>query len=202
MLFSELYNKKVVSLSNTADLGSVENLLFNENLTDALFLKTSNALISIKEVYKITDAVVIKSAEEGNKGEALSLYGLPLFSTTGKFLGNCQDILLTKNFRVRNIITAEKSYTPRAVFSVGESILIKTSLPKKAAVVYTAKIKGREIIYGGDFTFLIGKKLSSALFDRQGRLLAPKGGKISDTLLKKAKILGKLKELAVKAREG
>lgn len=200
MLLSELLGKKIVSLFDNADFGCVENLLFNDSLTQVLFIKTPVGLVPVEEIFKVCDAVVIKNQGKYNGQEVFYAYGLPLFSTSGKFLGCCDDVLLTKSFRVRNIMTAQKSYTPRAVFSAGESILIKAALPKNDAALLKLKTEGREIVYG-DFAFLLGKRLSSSLFDRQGRLLASKGQKINETLLKKAKILGKLKELAVKARE-
>ncbi len=226
MLLSQLLGKKIVCLTDTADLGNVESLLFNENLTAAIYLKAGARLIPVEQIFKISDAVVIKSCGEKENikdiklaGEAqtcgdktvrpeqpqveqasFSLYKTPLYSTAGKFLGSCEDVLLTNGLKVKGIITAEKNYTPRAVFSAGQSVLIKAALPKGESLSYAVKTQNHEIVYG-DFTFLIGKKLGSSLLDRQGCLLAARGQKISDRLLMTAKIHGKLKELAVKAKE-
>ncbi len=130
--------------------------------------------------------------------------------TNGNKLGEMQNATFTGKGVLKSITAGGVEYARSRISCVGDVILIKQNSPRKtrrrppncnkkkadASSGHAAQIYGIRKSYG-DFSFLVGRKVDKTIVNFQGEVMIKATQKVTKSVLKQAKISGKLIELCL-----
>lgn len=133
-----------------------------------------------------------------------------VIGTNGNKLGQMQNAVFTGTGVLKSITAGGVEYPKSKILCVGDVILIKQKPPQKAnkrprdcnkqivaaSKNHTSQRCGIRKSYG-DFSFLIGRKVDKTIVNFQGEVMIKATQKITKSVLKQAKISGKLIELCL-----
>lgn len=133
-----------------------------------------------------------------------------VLGSDGNKLGKVQNATFTSGGTLRNITAGGVEYAKSKILCVGDVILIKQKPAQKAAKrppdctkkqvaankKHTPQFCNIRKSYG-DFSFLLGRKVDKTIVNFQGEVMIKATRKITKSVLKQAKISGKLIELCL-----
>jgi sporulation protein YlmC with PRC-barrel domain len=193
--YSEILGKNIVLLGDGNSVGTVENLLVDKASNTAVAV-TDKGRVCLSGIFRVKDALTVEKAVETEGG--VDIVDKDIFDTKGVYLGKVTDVLFDKDSVVKRFVAGEKAFAAGRVYKVGDTVLIKSSLPKgkgnRKEEIKTAKRYG-------DFDFLIGSVVNKTIYDFSGNILIDEGTVVTKSLLSKARINGKLMELALNCGE-
>ncbi|MBR1925419.1 MAG: hypothetical protein IJ837_01015 [Clostridia bacterium] len=207
MNYTNLINKKVVSVYEGKVEGIVFEILFNKNFKlTKLIIKTSDEqfkTLNTKDVFCFDECIVIKNnsklivSENENKESYLNKEVITL---DGKILGTVVDLNI-ENLKIKEILTLKTAINPEKIVSNNNIIIVNNSektykkhqfKPKNKIiikqsnnqkVVITSKIPIKVVPNNS----LIGKRLFRDLINNKNIILARKNAIITPKLLNLAK---------------
>lgn len=169
-LISEVLGKQLICLETAQIVGTISNIMFDENFSKPCTLEivtdndedTEYKFVDFKKVTSFTEfaAVVTESSAITNSWNSVFM-GVPnpinsdCFNQSGKFLDRVSDVTMEGN-KVESIIIGGKTYLPKQVISISKNILIindsgkpvKISRPKVPSVSSAKKVENVKIHEG------------------------------------------------------
>lgn len=183
--------KEIVGLEDGKNYGRVVSVLFDSKLTAMLYFKTEKYTVPSSSVFRISDCICVLRNKDFTPLPVCSPISASVFTSSGKKVGVCKDVDLTSTFNVRYLLCEETKIFPKRVLTVGDSIILKAAMPKQN----TLKIPSR---YSGDFSFLIGTRITAKIYDRNGELIATTGQIVNSQIIRSCRANEKLIELTKK----
>ena len=161
MLLSFLYNKTIIDCNQAQNLGTISKIHVNYKKID--YIETSrNVKIDVKNIYQINDAIMYKSEYRNYPNFKFFRVGGQLVTDDkGKIHGRLVDLMITKDFDIKKIITDNKNLLNVEILSISDDGLVFKRMPKaKKKEVKTDKIE--EIILSSNYMLLpdVLKKLT------------------------------------------
>lgn len=198
-MISEILGKEIVCLSSACSYGIVTETLFDAKMLYLMYLKTSSCLVSASEVFRADDCVCCESVTPLPLSDKFCFpIGKNVYTSSGKKIGVCNDVEVANNFTAKLICCDETKISPKKVLNAGDTIILRGAMPKREvtptspAVVTENKLPKR---HSGDFSFLVGCKLSDKILDKNGKIMANIGQTVTAELITVAMANGKLMEL-------
>ena len=207
MNYSDLINKKVVSIYNGEIEGTVDKILFNKNLKLAnLIIKTPDEqlkTLNAKDIFSYGKYVVIKNSTKlfvSENEPYITFLNKEVVGINGENFGNVLDVNI-ENLKVKEILTQNTKINPQNIISNNNIIIInngekqykkyqfkpknKISITQNVnqKVAITSKIPIKVVSNNS----LIGKRLFRDLINNKNIVLARKNTIITNKLLNLAK---------------
>jgi sporulation protein YlmC with PRC-barrel domain len=189
--YGEILGKNIVLLGDGNSMGRVENLLVDKASNTAVAI-TNKGRFCLSGIFRVKDALTVEKATE--TADAVDIVGKDIFDTKGVYLGQVTDVVFDKDSVVKRFVAGDKAYAAGRVYRVGDTVLIKSSLPKVGGTKKQDMKDGKRY---GDFDFLIGSVVNKTIYDFSGNVLIDEGVVVTKSLLSKARINGKLMELTL-----
>ena len=203
---SELVGKTLLDVQTAKDFGQICDFVYDK-ATGVGALATDTGKYGAEKVFSVKDAVSVVAATKVDGGE--TLVGKVAYDTTGKYLGKIYNVEFGNTLKpVKITLIDGTEYGRGKIYAVKDVALIraKTPVSKKrpitAALQQTPKIQKVSARWlqnrkYGDFSFLIGKVTDKAITNFQGEVMVKQGEKVTQDVLRQAKISGKLIELCL-----
>ena len=210
---SELVGKNLLDVHSAQDFGQICDFVYNKT-TGAGAFATDTGKYGAEKIFSVKDAVSVVAAAEFDGGE--TLVGKVAYDTTGKYLGKIYEVEFGNTLKPSKITLIDGTeYGRGKIYAVKDVTLIRAKTPmrsKKHAAVTTAtpdnaveqtpkthSVKARWLQNRkyGDFSFLIGKVTDKNITNFQGEVMVKYGEKVTQDVLRQAKISGKLIELCL-----
>ncbi|MCH5152850.1 MAG: hypothetical protein J1F68_02685 [Clostridiales bacterium] len=211
---SELVGKNLLDVNSAQDFGQISDFVYDK-ATGLGALETDTGRYSAEKVFSVMDAVSVIDANKMEGGE--KLVGKIAYDTTGKYLGKIYEVEFGNTLKPSKITLIDGTeYSRGKIYAVKDVALIRARTPvsKKQVTTPTAtapqdntakpKLK-QKAVYSrwmqnrkyGDFSFLIGKITDKTITNFQGEVMVKNGEKVTQDVLRQAKISGKLIELCL-----
>lgn len=208
---SALMNKNLSDSDTTADLGKIVDICWDKQSGKC-------ALVTVNGVYnadKVSDGDVVNVVGAIATDETERPIGKLVYDTTGKLLGNVVDVEFGNSLKLAKIyLNDDTTYTRGRICAVSDIALIraKTAVKTKKTVDNigdTTTKTQRDVAFVkkiickfplrkyGDFSFLIGKVTDKNITNFQGELMIRCGERVTNNILRQAKVSGKLIELCL-----
>ena len=211
---SELVGKNLLDVNSAQDFGQISDFVYDK-ATGLGALETDTGRYSAEKVFSVMDAVSVIDANKMEGGE--KLVGKIAYDTTGKYLGKIYEVEFGNTLKPSKITLIDGTeYSRGKIYAVKDVALIRartpiskkqvntptaaapqdnTAKPKlKQKAVYSRWMQNRKY---GDFSFLIGKITDKTITNFQGEVMVKNGEKVTQDVLRQAKISGKLIELCL-----
>ena len=210
---TELAGKKLIDVNTARDLGAITGIAYSRERGSCAVI-TENGSYGTTKIFSVKDAVSVVEPTLAQSHVELEL-GKIAYDTTGKYLGKLKEVEFGNTLKISCLHLDDGTVASRGkLYAVGDVLLIRARTPasKPTAVKKsksqdelgkTAKNKKLTTAHWlqnrryGDFSFLIGKTVDKNITNFQGELMIKQGGKVSKTILKQAKVSGKLIELCL-----
>lgn len=144
MNLSDIYGKKVISLTNATVYGTVFGVHIDKNTYVPAYISLSddgNYILPVKDMYGSGDVVSTfaepRYASQDELESTIYLaYGAETFDAKGKFLGNLTDYTFDCNKKNKRISTQEISLHPKKLIAANRTLVFNTGrqLPPKKRV--------------------------------------------------------------------
>ena len=208
---SELVGKNLVDVNSFKDFGQICDYIYDK-ASGRGALVTDTGKYNAEKVL-VQDTVSVVNATPQDAGE--TLVGKVAYDTTGKYLGKIYDVELGNTLKPSKVTLIDGSeYGRGRIYAVKDVALIRAQLPprpKKPATTATKAMSGNPVTQTpkrvaarwmqnrkyGDFSFLIGKVTDKIITNFQGEVMIKQGEKVTQEILRQAKISGKLIELCL-----
>lgn len=201
MLLSFLYNKTIIDCNQAQNLGTISKIHVNYKKID--YIETSrNVKIDVKNIYQINDAIMYKSEYRNYPNFKFFRVGGQLVTDDkGKIHGRLVDLMITKDFDIKKIITDNKNLLNVEILSISDDGLVFKRMPKakkkevktdKIATVAPAGLVTTICNYG----FLIGR-ITQKNITAGSTIIVPAGKKITKQDIDNVQKHGKLIDLTV-----
>jgi sporulation protein YlmC with PRC-barrel domain len=154
--YSDILGKNVVVLSDGNSVGRVENVTLSKD--GRAIVVTDKGEYCLTGIFRVKDAVTAEKAIE--TANAVDIVGKDIFDTKGAFLGQVTDVVFDKDSVVRRFVAGERAFALGRVYKVGDTVLIKSSLPKGNGKKKEDIKDGKRY---GDFDFLIGSVVNKTI---------------------------------------
>lgn len=212
---TEICGKKLIDIDTARDLGEIRGVAWSKQAS-SLALVTDEGQFSATKIFSVKDAVSVVEPQAVESYTALEIDKLA-YDTTGKHLGKLADVEFGNTLKLaRGTLDDQTPFSRGKIYAVGDVLLIRARTPatastkkapakaqgeQKAAVAakskkYTAAQWLQQRRYG-DFSFLIGKIVDKTITNFQGELMIKQGERVTNTILRQAKVSGKLIELCL-----
>ena len=208
---SDLQGKKLIDVSTAKDLGEICGIAFSK-CEGSCALVTSEGQFAAEKIFSVKDAVSVVNPQPVSEFTELK-FGKIAYDTTGKHLGKLAEVEFGNALTVVRAHLDDGTVASRGkIYAVGDVLLIRTRTPivkRTAAKDEQAGEKpqhtGKKLTTAqwlqnrryGDFSFLIGKVVDKNITNFQGELMIKQGERVSNTVLRQAKVSGKLIELCL-----
>lgn len=139
--FSLLLGKKVLDKDNANIVGCIKNAYFSKDCkTIAYFVASANAdkkdmLVPFKEILCFNDALIVQNTINFARENDIdftsfvgNLWDMPVYTQNGILKGTVNEIELSQGGKVCEISTQTTSFTPSAILSCGNAILLKSGV--------------------------------------------------------------------------
>ena len=210
---TELAGKKLIDVNTARDLGAITGIAYSRERGSCAII-TENGSYGTTKIFSVKDAVSVVEPTLAQSHVELEL-GKIAYDTTGKYLGKLKEVEFGNTLKISCLHLDDGTVASRGkLYAVGDVLLIRARTPaSKSAAVKKSKsqdelgktAKNKKLTTArwlqnrryGDFSFLIGKTVDKNITNFQGELMIKQGGKVSKTILKQAKVSGKLIELCL-----
>ena len=209
---SELVGKNLLDVNSAQDFGQISDYVYDKATGVGAF-DTDTGRYSAEKIFSVKDAVSVIAAAKTDVGE--KLVGKVAYDTTGKYLGKIYEVEFGNTLKPTKITLIDGTeYGRGKIYAVKDVALIRARTPiikKPVATSTTAKPtkatkqKLKQKAYSrwmqnrkyGDFSFLIGKVTDKTITNFQGEVMVKYGERVTQDVLRQAKISGKLIELCL-----
>ena len=211
---SELVGKNLLDVNNAYDFGQIRDYLYDKTTGVGAF-ETDTGSYGAEKIFSVVDAVSVIAASKVESGD--KLVGKVAYDTTGKYLGKIYEVEFTGTLKPNKITLIDGTeYSRGKIYAVKDVALIRAKTPARPKTVtatkttpsndITSKQKLKQkAVYSrwmqnrkyGDFSFLIGKITDKTITNFQGEVMVKYGEKVTQEILRQAKISGKLIELCL-----
>lgn len=204
---TELVGKKLIDVDTARVLGEIGGIAYSKGRGCAIV--TAEGQYQAEKIFSVKDAVSVVQPLQVCDYQPLQL-GKIAYDTTGKYLGTLSEVEIGNSLKLAYAHLDDKTAVSRGkIYAVGDVLLIRAKTPPhktpakraKSGDKMTAKSKvaahwlqNRRY---GDFSFLIGKTVDKTITNFQGELMIKQGQKVTNTILRQAKVSGKLIELCL-----
>ena len=209
---SELVGKNLIDVNSAQDFGKISDFVYDK-LTGVGAFTTDTGKYGAEKIFSVKDAVSVIEAKKLDVGE--TFVGKLAYDTTGKYLGKIYEVEFGNTLKPSKITLLDGAeYGRGKLYAVKDVALIraKTPVSKKRASSTTASptqsatehprkltvkthwLQNRKY---GDFSFLIGKITDKNITNFQGEVMVKYGERVTQEILRQAKISGKLIELCL-----
>ena len=210
---SELVGKNLLDVNSAQDFGQITDYVYNK--AEGIGAFATDAGMFGAKIFSVQDAVSVTDTAQIEAGE--QLVGKIAYDTTGKYLGKIYEVEFGNTLKPQKITLIDGTeYGRGKIYAVKDVALIRTKTPtrnKKVtaaetyatpdnAIVQTSKRKRASALWlqnrkYGDFSFLIGKVTDKTITNFQGEVMVKCGERVTQVILRQAKISGKLIELCL-----
>ena len=212
---SELVGKNMFDVNSAQEFGQISDYIYDK-ASGAGALTTDTGKYSAK-IFSVQDAVSVTDASKLDSGE--TLVGKVAYDTTGKYLGKILDVEFNATLKPSKLSLIDGTeYGRGKIYAVKDITLIRAKTParpKTTATTTTATptkiveplrkktvsarwLQNRKY---GDFSFLIGKYTDKTITNFQGEVMVKQGERVTQDILRQAKISGKLIELCLHTKQ-
>ena len=208
---TDLADKKLIDVNTARDLGAITGIAWIKQSSNCAII-TDEGRWSAEKIFSVKDAVSVVSPTPAENYEELSM-GKSAYDTTGKYLGKLVEVEIGNTLKIGCIHLDDGSAFSRGkLYAVGDVLLIRARTPMSKRVSKQSKNKGEQASPQGkkltaarwlqnrrygDFSFLIGKTVDKTITNFQGELMIKQGERVTNTILRQAKVSGKLIELCL-----
>ena len=207
---TDMLGKKLIDLDTARDLGNILGVSWNK-LGGCAVLTEQGSFCVEKILVKDAVSALLPTQVEGYAQLSTEKAA---YDTSGKYLGKLADVEIGNTCKIAKIHLDDGSVFSRGrLYAVGDVLLIRTRTPVKAAnkpknSQKTPTNGGKKLTTAqwlqnrryGDFSFLIGKTVDKTITNFQGELMIKQGERVTNTILRQAKVSGKLIELCLHAK--
>ena len=145
---SSLLGSPLLCLASSCISGSVADVYFDEYCKKAVYFCIENAdssatphLLPIEEASSVSDAVVIKDevpfispADVDLTAMHSGLKDMAVYTQSGALKGAISNVLFTNTGKVVKFVLPDGEFTPQAILSVREVMILKSAIKGKSAV--------------------------------------------------------------------
>lgn len=209
---SELVGKNLIDVNSAQDFGQISDFVYDKAAGIGAFA-TDTGKYGAEKIFSVKDAVSVIAAKSLDAGE--TFVGKVAYDTTGKYLGKIYEVEFGNTLKPSKITLLDGAeYGRGKIYAVKDVALIRAKTPaskkRKATTpanptqtltdqprkltVKTHWLQNRKY---GDFSFLIGKITDKNITNFQGEVMVKSGEKVTQEILRQAKISGKLIELCL-----
>lgn len=211
---TELNGKKLIDVNTARDLGEINGVAWSKQAGNCAII-TAEGQYAAEKIFSVKDAVSVVDPQPAQGYETLNL-GKIAYDTTGKYLGKLTEVEFGNSLKLCSTYFDDGSvYTRGKIYAVGDVLLIRARMPiakpdaskaaKEKSEQAATPTKSKKLTAArwlqnrryGDFSFLIGKTVDKTITNFQGELMIKQGQKVSNTILRQAKVSGKLIELCL-----
>ena len=205
---TDLDGKKLIDVGTARVLGEIRGVVWDRQAGCAFV--TDEGCWSAEKIFSVKDAVSLLNPKKIDNAAELT-FDKVAYDTTGKYLGKLTDVEMCSTLKLGTIRLDDGSAFGRGkVYALGDVLLIRARTPvsktKSKAKAQNGPSKGGKTLTTahwmqnrryGDFSFLIGKTVDKTITNFQGELMIKVGEKVTNTVLRQAKVSGKLIELCL-----
>ena len=210
----ELAGKKLIDVNTARDLGAISGVGWNKSQGSCAII-TNEGLWTASKIFSVKDAVSVVDPQSAEDYVELN-FGKPAYDTTGKYLGKLSEVEFGNTLKIATTHLDDGTVASRGkLYAVGDVLLIRARTPAKKPTTGKATTakgeqtqtaqRGKKLTTArwlqnrryGDFSFLIGKTVDKTITNFQGELMIKQGQRVSNTVLRQAKVSGKLIELCL-----
>ncbi len=145
----EILKKEILNLTNAVCIGKITKIYFDKCYKKVRYLLVENDkeryLMEIKDIYKISDSIItVKNQDNFLNAEMFSECefiifekGAKAYTSSGIYLGECEEIIFSDKFLPLEIIISGKSFPIKKVLSASGDITVikddnvRLTAPKK-----------------------------------------------------------------------
>ena len=208
---SELVGKNMFDVNSAQDFGQIRDYIFDKTTGIGAFATDTGKYNT--RIFSVQDAVSVIDPIDNAYGE--TLVGKVAYDTTGKYLGKIYDVELGNTLKPSKVTLIDGTeYSRGKIYAVKDIALIRAKTPTspKKGPSTTATATSNETVQTrkkttnarwmqnrkyGDFSFLIGKITDKTITNFQGEVMVKYGERVTQEILRQAKISGKLIELCL-----
>ena len=206
---TELVGKKLIDVNTARDLGGIRGVAWSKQAGNCAIV-TDEGSWTAEKIFSVKDAVSVVNPELAENYEELTL-GKIAYDTTGKYLGKLAEIEFGNTLRIGYAhLDCGTPFSRGKLYALGDVLLIRARTPaktvsKRSNVKDGQMQKSKKLTTArwlqnrryGDFSFLIGKTVDKTITNFQGELMIKQGERVTNTILRQAKVSGKLIELCL-----
>ena len=206
---TELVGKKLIDVNTARDLGGIRGVAWSKQAGNCAIV-TDEGRWTAEKIFSVKDAVSVVNPELAENYEELTL-GKIAYDTTGKYLGKLTEIEFGNTLKIGYAhLDCGTPFSRGKLYALGDVLLIRARTPAKT-VSKRSNVKDEQMQKSkklttarwlqnrryGDFSFLIGKTVDKTITNFQGELMIKQGERVTNTILRQAKVSGKLIELCL-----
>ena len=208
---SEIVGKKLIDVNTARDLGIISGIAWSKQAGNCAII-TDEGRFSAAKIFSVKDAVSVLEIQPAEDYEELAI-GKPAYDTTGKYLGTLKEIEFGNTLKICYAhLDDGTAFSRGKLYALKDVMLIRARTPtaklaakRKTGEEQTATASGKKYTTArwlqnrryGDFSFLIGKTVDKTITNFQGELMIKQGERVTNTILRQAKVSGKLIELCL-----
>ncbi|MCH5159490.1 MAG: hypothetical protein J1F66_01400 [Clostridiales bacterium] len=208
---TELVGKKLIDVNTARDLGGISGIAWNKQAGKCAIM-TDEGSWTAEKIFSVKDAVSVVNPIPAETYEELAL-GKTAYDTTGKYLGKLKEIEFGNTLKIGYVhLDSGTPFSRGKLYALGDVLLIRARMPAspinkqtKAKDTDAQTAKSKKLTAArwlqnrryGDFSFLIGKTVDKTITNFQGELMIKQGERVTNTILRQAKVSGKLIELCL-----
>ena len=206
---SALMHKNLLNADTATDLDKIADLCWDKQ-SGKCAIVTVNGVYGADKMF-VGDSVRVVGAVTTDETERP--IGKLAYDTTGKLLGKVVDVEFGNTLKLAKVYLNDgTTHTRGKICAVSDIALIRANnaVKTKKAVDNTATAKTqRDVAFVkkpicklplrryGDFSFLIGKVTDKNITNFQGEVMIRQGERVTNNILRQAKVSGKLIELCL-----
>lgn len=208
---SELVGKKLIDVNTARDLGAICGIAWSKQAGGCAIV-TEDGRWTAAKIFSVKDAVSVVDPEPADGFETLDVDKIA-YDTTGKYLGRLKEIEFGNTLKIGYAhLDCGTAFSRGKLYALGDVMLIRARTPAtKLAAKKTPNGEQKTSANGkkytaarwlqnrryGDFSFLIGKTVDKTITNFQGELMIKQGERVTNSILRQAKVSGKLIELCL-----
>lgn len=130
MKYSELLNKKIVSIFDGKNEGIIKSFSINKNYRISNLFLDNDKILETKKIFKIgNDCLLIKNSNVfliATLAQNNNFLGKEVFDLDGNFLGKICDINISNKFEIKSFLTNKTEFSNKQIVCNKTSIIINT----------------------------------------------------------------------------
>ena len=215
--FSELVGTNLIDANTQQELGAITNIVWDKPSGKCALVTDNGAYSAEKIISADGTTVTVIAASKTDVGETLT--GKFAFETSGSYLCKVSDVEFGNTLKLSKVHLEDNTvYNRGRILAVKDVLLIRAPTPPRpkktvakttdtevaveqpvvtATTIRTPNTPWHKNRKYGDFSFLIGKVTDKTITNFQGEVMVKLGERVTHTILRQAKISGKLIELCL-----